>query len=182
MGYGAIVLPLPLAAFLALTAAPPAASKAPVLSLRELRLQLPGVSKRVRFATPKGWTGDEDEEPDLRSIRLSGPDGVGQMWVVAAAHPSELGEYLTELKNQHPAAAPSPPMAVQVAGIDPKRGERATRFVITGKESGELVMIERGGVIVLFATIVEPDAWPELQKVLARCYPTVEVAELGPRP
>jgi hypothetical protein len=172
------------------TSAPPV-GKPPVLALHELRVTMPGeadrpgppvspVRKRVRFATPKGWTGEEDDTPDFRSMRLSGPEGVGEMLIVAATHPSELGEYLTQLKNDHPAAAPSPPMAIDVAGIDIKKGERATRFQITGREVGEMVMVERGGVIVLFATIVDPDAWPELSKLMQRCYPTVEVMTLEP--
>lgn len=38
-----------------------------------------------------------------------------------------------------------------------------------------MVMIERGGAIVLLVTIVEPGAWEGLAPVLARVYPTVAV-------
>jgi hypothetical protein len=64
-----------------------------------------------------------------------------------------------------------------VPGIDPKKGERATRFVITGREAGEMVMIERGSVIVLFATVVESDAWDGLKRGLTKCYSTVSVSD-----
>lgn len=151
----------------------------PKLTLHELRVGTPeGTVKRVRFATPRGWAADVDRE--AASIRLVGPEGEGEILVVVATHPSQLGEHLTRLKETHPSAAPSPPMAVSVRGIDPERGERATRFQITGREVGEMVMIERGGVIVLFASIVAPEAWEPLATMLKRCYPTVEVVDVEP--
>ncbi|MCK6550318.1 hypothetical protein L6R52_31065 [Myxococcota bacterium] len=157
--------------------APPAPP--PKLTLHELSVgTTEGTLKRVRFATPRGWAADVDRE--AANIRLVGPEGEGEILVVVATHPSQLGEHLTRLKESHPSAAPSPPMAVTVRGIDPERGERATRFQITGREVGEMVMIERGGVIVLFASIVAPDAWDALAPALKRCYPTVEVVDVEP--
>jgi hypothetical protein len=157
------------------------ASAPPDLVTRELAVSAMSrdthapVRMRVKLAAPKGWTGDD--ALDASSIRLLGPNGEGEILLAVVMTPSALGEHLTRLKNAHPAAAPSPPMAIDVKGIDPQRGERATRFVITGKETGEMVMIERGGVIVLYASIVAPDAWPALKPLMERCYPSVQVIE-----
>lgn len=161
------------------------AAKPPVVSLVELRvrsLNLSGqpVTKTVRVAHPKGWEGDVDE--DGRAVQLFGPNGEGEILVAAVGHPSELSVYLDELRQRHPGASPSPPSHAKILGIDPERGERATRFVITGTEVGEMIMIERGEVIVLFVTIVAPDAWPAVQAQLERCYPTVEVVERAAKP
>ncbi|MBI4817482.1 MAG: hypothetical protein HY791_14570 [Deltaproteobacteria bacterium] len=151
----------------------------PVVSMLELsvRGRTPKglVDKAVRVAIPKGWEGDLED--DGRSIMLSGPEGEGEILVAAVAHPSEIGAFLGELKGRHPGAVPSPPQSVEIPGIDPDKGERATRFEVTGRELGELITIERGDVIVLFATLVDPNAWEELAPVLARCYPAVEVSD-----
>jgi len=157
------------------TPAPP-----PVVALIELEVSgtnVKGVAvdKRVRVAYPKGW--DKAQGPDGRSVQLIGPTGEGEIVVAALAHPSELGEILEGLRGRHPSATPSPPEVGKVHGIRPKLGERATLFTITGGEVGEMMMIERGGVIVLFAAVVRPDAWTEVQAQLVRCYPTVEVLE-----
>lgn len=171
---------IPLVGAIALVSRTAAAARPPVVSLVELRvrsLNLAGqpLTKTVRVAHPKGWEGDVDE--DGRAVRLYGPDGEGEILVAAVGHPSELGQYLDDLRERHPGASPSPPAHVRVLGIDPERGERATRFQITGTEVGEMVMIERGEVIILFATVVAPEAWPAIQAQLARCYPTVEVVD-----
>ncbi|MBI3178185.1 MAG: hypothetical protein HYZ27_00905 [Deltaproteobacteria bacterium] len=154
----------------------------PVLAMLELsvRGRTPKglVDKAVRVAIPKGWEGDIED--DGRSIMLSGPEGEGEILVAAVAHPSEIGAFLAELKGRHPGAVPSPPQFVEVPGIDPDKGERATRFEVTGRELGELITIERGEVIVLFATLVDPNAWEGLAQVLARCYPAVEVSDRKP--
>ncbi len=161
------------------------AARPPVVSLVELRvrsLNLAGqpLTKTVRVAHPKGWEGDVDE--DGRAVRLYGPDGEGEILVAAVGHPSELGMYLDDLRQRHPGASPSPPSHAKILGIDPERGERATRFQITGSEIGEMMMIERGEVIVLFATVVAPEAWPAIQAQLERCYPTVEVVDRAAKP
>ncbi|MBI2377862.1 MAG: hypothetical protein HYV07_27920 [Deltaproteobacteria bacterium] len=154
----------------------------PVLGILELsvrgRTPKGFVNKAVRVAFPKGWEGDIED--DGRSVRLLGPDGEGELLIAAVAHPSEIGDFLGELRERHPGAVPSPPQFVEVPGIDPLKGERATRFEVTGRELGELVTIERGDVIVLFATLVSPNAWPLLLPVLARCYPAVQVSENRP--
>jgi hypothetical protein len=155
------------------TPAPP-----PVVALIELEVSgtnVKGVAvdKRVRVAQGLG----EGTGPDGRSVQLIGPTGEGEIVVAALAHPSELGEILEGLRGRHPSATPSPPEVGKVHGIRPKLGERATLFTITGGEVGEMMMIERGGVIVLFAAVVRPDAWTEVQAQLVRCYPTVEVLE-----
>jgi hypothetical protein len=157
------------------------AEKPPVLSLIELKVKnapfegRPAIDKRIRVAYPAGWEGDV--EPDGRSVRLIGPEGEGELLIAAAGHPSELGQYLEGLRQRHPGSTPSPPETIKVPGVDPKKGERATRFVITGHEAGEMVMIERGNVIVLFATVVEAGAWDGLKKGLTKCYSTVSVSD-----
>jgi hypothetical protein len=162
---------------------PPKKAPPPVFSVKELSLRTraspghPAIERRVRIGLPKGWTGEL--EPDARSLRFFGPEGEGRILVAAALHPSELGSYLSELKNGHPAATPSPPMAMEVPGIK-GMGQRATRFVITGREVGEMVLLEKANTIVLVATIVEPDAWPELEKLMQKAYTTVEIVDVPP--
>lgn len=156
------------------------ASATPELEVRELYASAieegAPVRKRVQLRVPAGWNGDDAlEHPG--SMRLFGPNGEGELLIAVVMSPNALGEHLTFLKNAHPSAAPSPPMAIDVKGIDPQCGERATRFQITGKEVGEMVMIERGGVIVLFAAIVEPNSWAALKPLMEKCYPTVKVVE-----
>lgn len=151
----------------------------PVVSLVELSLAQrgggghPALDKRIRVAHPQGWSGEM--ESDGRSIRLFG--GAGEMLIAVVSHPSQLDPHMQLLRQRHPSVVPSPPQAIDVPGIDAQRGERATRFEFTGKELGEMVTVERGGLIVLFATIVAPNAWAEVAPLVARCYPTVEVTD-----
>lgn len=145
----------------------------PVVSLVELSAFTTQGRAAVRVAHPSGWLGDY--EADRRSIRLVGPEGEGEIFIGVAHHGDELGAYLQDLKRRHPGSVPSPPETISVPGVKAEAGERATRFLITGREAGELVMIERGGLMVLFATLVTHDSWPELKKQLDRCYPSVEV-------
>ncbi len=158
----------------------------PALVLKALTLRTqegsgaPGIHKRVRVAHPEGWTGEL--QSDGRSLRLFGPEGEGMMLIAAALHPSQLTPYLKALKNRHPSAAPSPPMALSLPGVRTDLGERATRFVITGKEVGEMVMVEKRGVIVLMVTVVDPNAWEKLMGIMARCYPAIEVEDVASRP
>lgn len=137
---------------------------------------MPAINRRVRLGIPKGWTGER--HPNGRSMEVFGPNGEGKIVVAGALHPSELHGYLSELKKSHPSAAPSPPQAMQIPGVDPTRGERATRFVITGREVGEMVLIEKDDTIVLIVTVVDPNQWPNVQKLMSRVYPTVQVVNL----
>ncbi len=166
------------------SAAPPSGrpkiSPPPVVSLVELTAFTTKGRASVRVAHPSGWVGDY--EADRRSIRLVGPAGEGEVFIGVAHHGDELGNYLQELKTRHPGSAPSPPETIAVRGVKPEAGERATRFIITGREAGEIVMIERAGVMVLFAAIVTHESWPELKKQLDRCYPSVEIGTLRPAP
>jgi hypothetical protein len=161
-------------------------SPPPKLILKELRFPVLGpegglTTRRVRLGVPAGWTGERD--PDGHALRLFGPEGEGTVLFAAVTHPEELGAYLGELKEAHPAAAPSPPEPFSLVGVSPERGERATRFVITGQEVGEMLMIERQGTIVLVATVVSPAAWTSLAPVLQRVYRTLQIldAEAPPR-
>ena len=156
----------------------------PVYQMRELVLdaivpEQGRVTRRIRIGIPKGWTGDRD--PNGRSIKLAGPDGEGMILVAGALHPSQLTPYLTDLKNSHPAAAPSPPQPLALPGVYADKGERATRFVVTGREVGEMVMVEKREAIVLVVTVVAPEVWPEVQKMMEKAYATLEVVE-GPPP
>lgn len=100
------------------------------------------------------------------------------MLIFAGLHPSHLGPALERLRRAHPSAAPSPPEKMDLPGVRPELGERATRFAITGREVGEMVLIERNDTIILWVTVVAPDAWPALQPVLARAYPTISVSDV----
>jgi hypothetical protein len=172
---------LALAALLAISSAP---NKSTTLELRELALMtaatpdMAAINKRVRFAVPKGWTGER--HPNGRSVTLAGPEGEGKILIAAALHPEGLTPYLDEMKTAHPAATPSPPEAMNLPGIKAERMERATRFVITGREVGEMVLIEKSDVIVLLVTVVDPNAWSALQPVMAKVYPTVEIVDVPP--
>lgn len=151
----------------------PKAAPPPAVSLVELSAFTQAGRAAVRVAHPSGWLGDY--EADRRSIRLVGPEGEGEIFIGVAHHGDELGAYLQDLKRRHPGSVPSPPETITVRGVRPEAGERATRFLITGREAGELVMIERAGLMVLFATLVTHESWPELKRQLDRCYPSVEV-------
>ncbi len=154
-------------------------AKPPVLQMRELVLRtraqpkMPAVHKKIRAAFPKGWTGER--HPNGRSIEMHGPNGEGRILFAAALHPEGLHPYLSELKRRHPSAVPSPPQHMKVEGVRPEHGDRATRFVVTGREVGEMVMIEKRDAIILVVTIVDPKVWPELQKRMERVYPTIDV-------
>lgn len=161
-------------------AAPPRKGPPPVFKVRELVLdaivpEQGRVTRRIRFGLPAGWTGDRD--PDGRAMRLHGPNGEGRVLVAGALHPSQLGPYLQELKNKHPSAAPSPPQPMTLPSVDPSRGERVTRFEVTGREIGEMVMIEKRSAIVLIVTVVDPATWPDVKAMMAKAYSTVEVLE-----
>ena len=166
-----------LALLLAMLSAP---DKATTLQLRELALmtaptpEMAAINKRVRFGVPKGWSGDR--HPNGRSLTLT--NETGKILVAAALHPEGLTPYLDEMKKAHPAAIPSPPEAMTLPGIKPERMERATRFVITGREVGEMVLIEKYDVIVLIVTVVDPNAWAELKPIMAKVYPTVEIVDV----
>jgi hypothetical protein len=167
----------------ALVFAPVAAAAKPVkLTMRELALMtraskdLAAINRRVRVGIPPGWTGDR--HPNGRSMELVGPNGEGRLLVAAALHPSELNDYLGELKRRHPSAAPSPPQHMTLPGVDASRGERATRFVITGREVGEMVLIEKNDTIVLVVTVVDPKVWPDVQALMGKVYPTITINDL----
>lgn len=152
----------------------------PVYKVRELLLdaivpEQGRLTRRIRIGLPAGWTGDRD--PDGRAMRLYGPNGEGRVLVAGALHPSQLTPYLQELKNKHPSAAPSPPQPMTLPGVDPSRGERATRFEVTGREVGEMIMIEKRSAIVLIVTVVDPSTWPDVKQMMAKAYTTVEVLE-----
>jgi hypothetical protein len=157
-----------------------APDKGTTLHVRELALmtaptpEMAAINKRVRFGTPKGWSGER--HPNGRSLTLTSAEG--KILVAAALHPEGLTPYLDELKKSHPAATPSPPEAMTLPGIKPERMERATRFVITGREVGEMVLIEKLDVIVLIVTVVDPNAWALLAPVMAKVYPTVEIVDV----
>jgi len=136
---------------------------------------IPKMDKIVRVALPKAWTGDR--EANKRSILLFGPEGEGEIFVGVVAHPSQLGVFLQRLKKRHPSSVPSPPSAIDVPGIRPHKGERATRFEVTGREFGEIVTIERGEVIVMIASFVMPNAWAKWGPIMKRSYPSVSVSD-----
>ncbi len=159
--------------------------RGPTLKLRELRLRRPGsadtmaVDRRVQIAVEAGWTGEFESRG--RAVRLYGPEGEGKMLIAAALHPSELGQYLSELKREHPSAAPLPPQKLDLPGIRPMMGERATRFVIKGREVGEMVLIEKQATIVLIVTVVDPRAWPRIRRELAKSYRTLIIRDAKPK-
>ncbi len=152
----------------------------PAATLRELVLRtrgskgMAGIHKAVQAAIPKGWDGARD--PSGHYIELRGPKGEGKLLFAAALHPSQLDRYLSRLKKEHPAAAPSPPQPMELKGVVSKiLGERATRFVITGREVGEMILIEKRDTIVLLVTVVSPETWPEVKPLMERMYRTVQV-------
>ena len=153
----------------------------PKLKVHEFALKRPGsadtraIDRRVRIALPAGWTGELVDQG--RAQRLYGPEGEGKMLIAVALHPSELHTYLTELKQAHPSAAPTPPEKLDLPNISTAMGERATRFKVTGREVGEMVLIEKSDTILLIATVVDPLAWPRLRKLLAKTYRTIDIRD-----
>ncbi|MEL6187847.1 MAG: hypothetical protein AAFU79_24760 [Myxococcota bacterium] len=111
-------------------------------------------------------------------LELVGPDGIGRMLVVAGLHPSHLGPVLDRLRHEHPSAAPSPPERVELPGLREDFGERATKFVITGREVGEMLLLERQDTIILVVTVVTPEAWAEVKALLPKIYSTVTITNL----
>lgn len=153
----------------------------PRLKVRQLELKRPAskdtveVHRVVSVGVPAGWTGEL--EALGRAIRLYGPEGEGKMLVAAALHPSELGVYLDQLKREHPSAAPTPPERIALPNVRTELGERATRFAIGGREVGEMVLIEKLDSIVLIVTVVDPNVWPRVRRILTKTYATVDIRD-----
>lgn len=157
-------------------------AKGPTLVLHRFEVRtagspsVPPIHRRIALAAPQGWTRASD--PRLPELELVGPEGVGRMLVFAGLHPSQLGPVLDRLRRDHPSAAPSPPEPMKLPGLRPELEERATRFAITGREVGEMVMLEKHDTILLIVTVVTPEAWPGLAPVLAKVYPTVTINDV----
>ncbi|NJK89740.1 MAG: hypothetical protein HC923_10305 [Myxococcales bacterium] len=132
----------------------------------------------ARFRVPASWTGDR--ERDRRSLWLSGPNGEGAMFIGLGLHPEDLGAFLDELARRTPASAPSPPEPYDLPFLNAALGDRATRYVVTGKMAGEMVLIERRGVILLFAAIVHPSAWDSVSGWLPDVYRSVILSDGAP--
>lgn len=97
--------------------------------------------------------------------------------VALLLHPEELQSYLGELSRQHRGSVPSPPEPMELPQIRIELGDRATRYTITGRQAGEMVLIERRGALVLFATIVAPTFWAEVSAWLPSVYESVRVRD-----
>ncbi|MEM1023344.1 MAG: hypothetical protein AAGD10_19955 [Myxococcota bacterium] len=149
------------------------------LSLRQLEIRGrhepngPVLQRRVTFGTPPGWTPEFAREGP--SLRLYGPEGEGTMLFAIATHPSQLGPYLDELAKKHPSSLPGPPQAMRLPRLVPLMGDRATRYVVTGRQLGEMVMVERRESIVLVATVVKAEAWAELSPLMAKVYESIQI-------
>lgn len=142
---------------------------------------MPAVHRRIEIGAPKGWTRATD--PRLPELELVGPNGEGRIIVYPGLHPSHLGPILDRMRREHPSAAPSPPEPMALPGLRPELEERATRFIITGRELGEMVLLEKHDTILLIVTVVTPDAWEALKPVLAKVYPTVTITDIKrPKP
>lgn len=178
------------AALLALVAlgAPTAAVAAPPEALPERKIRTleawvrgsegPVLAKKTRFEVPADWDGDR--ERDRRSVTLVGPSGEGFVHAYLLLHPSELEGRLSELARRHPGSEPSPPAPLELPQIRTELGDRATRYPIHGMRVGEMALIERRGALVLFAVIVNEDAWASVSKWAEMMYRSVEVYD-GPR-
>jgi hypothetical protein len=166
-----------LSAFLTLVAADEAAPTR--LSLRQLEVRGrheragPVLQRRISVGTPPGWTPEFAREGP--SLRLYGPEGEGMMLIAVATHPSQLGPYLDELAKKHPGSMPGPPQAMSLPRLVPLMGDRATRYVVSGRRMGEMVMVERRETIVLVATVVQADAWAELSPLMQKVYESIEI-------
>jgi len=158
-----------------------AADEAPParLALRQLEVRGrhepggPVLKRRVSVGTPSGWTPEFAREGP--SLRLYGPEGEGMMLIAVATHPSQLGPYLDELAKKHPSSLPGPPQTMSLPRLVPLMGDRATRYVVSGRQAGEMVMVERRDAIVLVATVVKADAWAELSSLMQKVYESIEI-------
>lgn len=138
----------------------------------------PRIAKQVRFEAPSAWTGDR--ERDRRSVTLYGPDGEGTARIALLLQPSELKARLDALARRHPGSEPSPPEVIELPQIRAALGDRATRYPITGRQVGEIVLIERREALVLVAIVVRDEAWPAVSTWARRLYESVEVTRGSP--
>lgn len=130
---------------------------------------------RVRVSTPPGWTAEP--APDGLSMRLFGPKGVGKMLIAIGLRPEHLDPHLSRLRREHPGSAPTPPQTLELPQLNAMLGDRATRYPITGSQVGEMVLVERRGVLTLIAVVVRPSAWEAVRKSMPAVYRSVRVDE-----
>lgn len=133
------------------------------------------VRARVRVSTPPGWT--PEPAPDGLSLRLFGPQGEGKMLLALGLKPAHLDPHLSRLRREHPGSIPGPPDPISLPQLKPALGDRATRYSITGGQLGEMVLVERRGVLVLVATVVRASAWERLREPLQAVYSSIRVDE-----
>lgn len=160
-----------------------AAPAAALPGFRQVHLELraeggfgqPDNGQRLSIPVPAGWTGELD--PDQRTLRLFGPTGEGELIVSAAYNPNQLTPIFDELQRNHRGAAPTHPQEVQLPGV-----ARASRFAISGRERGEMMMMKIQGVWLLFVAVVEAEAWPRLRRQLRQSYRRVKLSPLPPSP
>lgn len=133
----------------------------------------PGIRRRVRFFLPAGWTADVD--PNGRQLRAFGPNGEGEILVCVALHQSQLNVALDDLHHDHKSATPSQPYEVKIPGAT-----RASRFAIGGHERGEMLLMQKDDTWILFAAVVEAEAWPRLRRRFRAAYRSVVVEALSP--
>ena len=156
-------------------------ARQPKLKVHQLELKRRGtpdtmaVHRFVRIGMPAGWTGELEDRN--RTLRLYGPEGEGKMLVAVALHPSELDSYFAELKRSHPSTKPTQPQQMNLPGLRPHMNERAIRFAVTGGEVGEVALIQKSDTFILVVTMVDPNAWPRLKRVLPKAYATIDVRD-----
>ena len=133
------------------------------------------VHRRVLLQTPPGWTAELEPSPRLQ--RFFGPQGEGRILAAALTHPEQLSVVLDELRRTHPGSVPGPPEPLELPRLVPVMGDRATRYAITGRQLGEMVMVERRGIIVLVAVVVEPASWERVSGLMSQVYRSIDILD-----
>jgi hypothetical protein len=144
------------------------------------RARGPVLRRKVQVLTPSDWT--PEPMPGPRSLRLYGPDGEGTLTVAVALHPSQLDPVLGELRRRHPGSVPGPPQPMSLPGLNEVLGDRATRYSVTGRQLGEMVMIERRDTIVLVAVVVRASAWEAVSPLMSEVYRSIQIHRVRPPP
>lgn len=131
------------------------------------------VARRVTIATPKGWTPEPAPAPG--QLHLFEPEGEGRMTLAVCVHPSQLKEILDELRRSHPGSTPNPPQPLELAQLNTVMGDRATRYAITGRQRGEMVLVERMETIVFVSVVVRASAWERVSSLMPEVYRSIRI-------
>lgn len=123
---------------------------------------------------PPGWIPLHTDRAQ-GALTLHQPESGAELWVVAVSHPDALGPWLSRFRRRFHDVVPGVPESASLPGLRPEWGERATRFGLGGRLKGEMFLVEKGRVHVLYLTVAAPDAWPQVARTLPAAYANVSL-------